>query len=126
MLLQSPITQINAGIRGQVIPFPPYVIGAAGSKTIFDKAVAGDLRLQYVRIQNVGTGVVKVAINEDAGAENYAYCLRVDTGAEAGGGGACEIFGSWDISKITVFSAAGSKICVTKVVSPCSMSLNNY
>lgn len=123
---QAGVSQVSPNVRGEVLPPTPVDLAGAAVFTVYDKAVEGDLNLQYLLIQNVGIGKVKVALNTDATENLYNYILKVDTGAEAGAGGQIELFGAWNISKVTVLSAAGSKISFIKVVSPINSRIQNY
>lgn len=109
------LQESSPNMRGGVLPAAPVVIAAGGNYTVYDCMELAKTNLQYCHIQNVGVGVVKVCINDIATAEKYNRVLAVDTGADAGNGGVIEIPGSWLVTKISVFSVAGSKIAITLV-----------
>lgn len=102
--------------RGGVLPPAPIDLAAGVAKTIFNRAEVAKKNLQYLQIKNVGTGTVKVAINDAATANVYHDVLAVDTATEAGNGGVLIIPGSWGVNTVSCFSTAGSKIAVLPVV----------
>lgn len=81
---------------------------AAAAITIYDKNIHGPLQL--LELQNVGTGTVKVCINDDATALVYNRILAVDTGAGNGLGGTYSLGMGAHVTKVTLFSTAGSTV----------------
>ncbi len=84
--------------------------------------------LQFLRLQNVGTKAVFVAINDTATAVKYNYILAADTGAEAGNGGVLEIPGAWAVNNVSIIctDAAGSKVAITLVVTSLNVRVQNF
>lgn len=110
--------------RGQFMPVGPIVLAAAATANVYERSgTVPNGQIQVLKLQNVGTGTIKVNINDDATANEYVRVLAVDTGAEAGAGGTLDIPIGVDISKVSVFSTAGSKLAVLLVTNP---SLTRY
>ncbi len=102
----------------QEAPQGNIALAANAAQDLFNGANARPFSLQYCRIQNIGAGTVKVAIDEVASGAVFNVILAADTGAEAGNGGVFEVPGTWKVKRVSVVSVAGSSICVTTIVNP--------
>jgi hypothetical protein len=123
---QSIVFEQSPSMRGTMKPVEgAKVIAADTAIDVFVQGRGYGANLQFLRIQNVGVGVVKVAINDTATAKVYNFILAVDTGAEAGNGGVVEIPGSWNVIKVSAYSLAGSSIAVTLVVTSLGVRVIN-
>lgn len=113
-------------MRGFVKPAQGAIaITADSAVTVYQSEDGGFQNLQFLRIQNVGTGVVKVALNDVATAKVYNFILNVDTGAEAGNGGVIDIPGSWNVTKVSCYSLAGSSVALTVIGTPLGVRIIN-
>lgn len=110
------LQEYSPDMRGTVRPTGPVELNNS-SFVLFDKSIEADKALQYLRIQNVDSaGVIYVNVGVDtASALVYTHILAADTADNAGNGGVAEIPGSWDVSKVTIFSAVAVKAAIMKV-----------
>lgn len=108
--MQNNFLEYSPTMRGQVQPTGYTVIGNGAVVTVFDRTEGAKPNLQYCRIQNVGTGAVKVCINDTATALKYNVILAADTASGAGNGGVVEIPGTWVVDKITCYGSAASEL----------------
>lgn len=91
-------------------PSGAVVLAAGATVTIYDDQASAYM-LEYLHIQNLGTGSVKYAINDDATANTFHEILPGGLADDDGLGGSAE-FNNFNIKKFTVFSAAGSRLGV--------------
>lgn len=93
------------------------ISGNNEAKTLFDiTKIPPGYTLQKLRIQNQGTTVVFVALNDDATAEVYNETLVAATGAKNGTGGVYEVDMGWKVTKVSVFSAGAFVVSSTLVL----------
>ena len=90
---------------------PPIVKDlTAGSTTTLIPADGLDgVNISAVRLVNLGTGVVKWAINTDANANSFHDCIPIASATDAGDGGRVE-FDRRSFEKLSVYAVANTRI----------------